>query len=86
MCPQLRNYLHTITWSVNPFQDGLTRLRDVTFRVYKDAGTTKIHLIGHMEEVTMPLANLLLTGRATRYIHNGTLVYDKDGELLVGTT
>ncbi|KAK2175226.1 hypothetical protein NP493_743g03004 [Ridgeia piscesae] len=57
-------------------------LSRTTQKVYKDAGTTKIHLIGHMEEVTMPLANLLLTGRATRYIHNGTLVYDKDGELL----
>ncbi|KAI0227954.1 Inactive ubiquitin carboxyl-terminal hydrolase MINDY-4B [Lamellibrachia satsuma] len=50
--------------------------------VYDDAGTTKLHLIGHMEEATVPLVNLLLTGRASKYIHNGTLVYDKDGEVL----
>ena len=40
-------------------------------------------LIGDNEECTRSLATLILTGRAVRYIHNGKIVYDKDGELLV---
>lgn len=40
-------------------------------------------LIGEMEECRSSLYNLVLTGTATPFFHNGTLVYDSDGKALV---
>lgn len=41
-------------------------------------------LIGDMEDCKASLFNLVLTGTATPYFHNGTLVYDSEGKALVG--
>ena len=35
------------------------------------------------EECTQAVINLLLGGRATPHLHNGTIVYDQDGNTLV---
>ena len=35
------------------------------------------------EECTINLINLLLSGRATKNLHNGNVIYDGDGKLLV---
>lgn len=40
-------------------------------------------LLGDMEECKMPLYNLLLTGLATPYVHNGSIFYDSHGQSLV---
>ena len=36
------------------------------------------------EECTINLINLLLTGRATKNLHNGNVHYDNEGKMLVG--
>ncbi|RUS85296.1 hypothetical protein EGW08_006943 [Elysia chlorotica] len=43
---------------------------------------SKIKLLSDMEDLSQALINLALTGRATPYIHNGELLYDKKGELM----
>ena len=40
-------------------------------------------LVSDNEELSQSLVNLLLTGRATPHLHNDTIIYDDDGELLV---
>ena len=44
-----------------------------------------LQLLGENEECTRTLCNLILTGRAVKYLHNGNVIYDKDGNLLVST-
>ena len=44
---------------------------------------SKAKLLSDMEDLSQALINLALTGRATPYIHNGELLYDKKGELMV---
>ncbi|KAL4220105.1 FAM188B2-like [Mactra antiquata] len=55
-------------------------------RIIEDAGITendeKFKLLTDNEECTTVLINLLLTGRAVPYYHNGNIIYDKDGHLL----
>ena len=43
----------------------------------------KDKLLTNNEECTMNLINLLLTGRATKNLHNGNIIFDGDGKLLV---
>ena len=40
-------------------------------------------LIGDMEDCRIPLFNLVLTGCAVPYFHNGAVYYDADGQSLV---
>ena len=40
-------------------------------------------LIGDMEECKIALFNLILTGLATPFFHNGEMHYDANGESLV---
>ena len=59
------------------------------FRVYDDMDVVmtddnKETLLTGNEECTINLINLLLTGRATKNLHNGNVIYDNDGKLLVG--
>lgn len=42
----------------------------------------KDKLLTNNEECTINLINLLLTGRATKNLHNGNIIYDADGKLL----
>lgn len=42
----------------------------------------KEKLLTDSEECTINLINLLLTGRATKNLHNGNIIYDADGKLL----
>lgn len=49
--------------------------------VYQDLGG-ECQLLSDYEEVTRPLVNLLLTGRASPYTHNGKIAFDELGELL----
>ena len=44
----------------------------------------KEKLLTDSEECTVNLINLLLTGRATKNLHNGNIIYDADGKHLVG--
>ena len=58
-------------------------------RVYDDMDVVmtednKETLLTGNEECTINLINLLLTGRATKYLHNGNVHYDNEGKMLVG--
>ena len=54
------------------------------FRVQEDHGRgTKVQLLEDNEEASLPLINLLLTGRAVRFLHNGDITFNEMGELLV---
>ena len=44
----------------------------------------KFKLLADNEECSIALVNLLLSGRAVPHYHNGNIIYDKDGNLLVG--
>ena len=44
---------------------------------------SKLKLLTDMEDADMSLINLVLTGRATPHLHNGDLLYDNQGEMLV---
>ena len=45
-----------------------------------------LQLLGENEECTRTLCNLILTGRAVKYLHNGNVIYDNYGNLLVSTS
>ncbi|XP_060582753.1 inactive ubiquitin carboxyl-terminal hydrolase MINDY-4B-like isoform X2 [Ruditapes philippinarum] len=54
-------------------------------RIYEDMGVSendKFKLLADNEECSIPLVNLLLSGRAVPHYHNGNIIYDKDGNLL----
>ncbi|XP_052235536.1 inactive ubiquitin carboxyl-terminal hydrolase MINDY-4B-like [Dreissena polymorpha] len=55
-------------------------------KIYEDMGIhenpDKVRLLADNEDCVPALINLLLTGRATQYYHNGNIIYDKDGHLL----
>ena len=40
-------------------------------------------LLGDMEDCKIPLFNLVLTGCAVPFFHNGSIYYDNDGQSLV---
>ena len=42
-----------------------------------------LQLLGDNEDCTVPLCNLILTGRAVKYLHNGNIIYNSDGNLIV---
>lgn len=54
----------------------------VTYRIEEDCGPDA-RLLTDSEECTQALINLLLTGHAVPYIHNGNMDYDEHGQLLV---
>ncbi|CAD5113966.1 DgyrCDS3129 [Dimorphilus gyrociliatus] len=57
-----------------------------TKNILKDAGTPEdgkwVQLLTDWEEVTCALINLLLTGKAALYMHNGLKFYDNSGKTL----
>ena len=44
----------------------------------------KEKLLTDNEECSQALINLLLTGQAVKYLHNGNMIYNNIGKLLVG--
>lgn len=58
-------------------------LLHLCFRVVKDMDGVKAQLIGPEEEGSICLVTLLITGRATPYLHNG-VVYVGDEDHYVG--
>ena len=55
-------------------------------RIREDMGITedsKGKLLTDMEDLTPSLLNLTITGRAVSHIHNGDMLYDAKGNLLV---
>lgn len=71
---------------VLPFID---KIKDIVYlfgSVLNDYGVdcdTELQLLSDYEECTQPLINLLLAGRATTLLDNGTKVYDDNGKALV---
>ncbi|ESO98944.1 hypothetical protein LOTGIDRAFT_75147, partial [Lottia gigantea] len=56
----------------------VTRIKqDMDVDINKD-----VQLLNDYEGCTIPSINLLLTGKAVQYVHNGDIIYDKRGELL----
>ena len=56
------------------------------FRIREDMGISqdsKEKLLTDMEDLTVSLLNLAITGRAVSHLHNGDLLYDLKGNLLV---
>jgi len=45
----------------------------------------KLKLLNDNEDTTPALIHLVITGRASHHYHNGNIIYDKDGHLLVRT-
>ncbi|KAK3602480.1 hypothetical protein CHS0354_022347 [Potamilus streckersoni] len=59
-------------------------------KVYEDMDTVpgenrKNKLLTDNEELTISLLNLILTGRAVKYLHNGNVVFDSSGQMLPKT-
>ena len=52
-------------------------------RVIDDCGGEDTQLVTDQEECSSALLHLLLTGKAVRYHHNGSVLYDDNGKLLV---
>jgi hypothetical protein len=44
----------------------------------------KEKLLTDNEECSQALINLMLTGQAVKYLHNGNMIYNNIGKLLVG--
>ena len=64
----------------------ITVMSSCPFRVREDMGITedsKDKLLTDMEDLTVSLMNLAITGRAVSHLHNGDLLYDLKGNLLV---
>lgn len=64
----------------------VTAMSSCPFRVREDMGITedsKDKLLTDMEDLTVSLMNLAITGRAVSHLHNGDLLYDLKGNLLV---
>jgi len=56
-------------------------------RIFEDLGITeehdKVRLMTDTEDCLPSLVNLALTGHASVHYHNGNIIYDRDGNLLV---
>ena len=60
----------------------------VCCRVCEDMEYTeenKLKLLNDNEDTTPALIHLVITGRASHHYHNGNIIYDKEGHLLVRT-
>lgn len=77
---------HCISTCKQMFSLFISILCNVSPRVLEDLGAAddgKVKLLTDNEECTPALIHLLTTGRAVRHYHNGNVIYDKDGHLLV---
>ena len=53
------------------------------FRIRQDYGSDDVQLLINSDECSPALINLLLTGKAVKYLHNGKVIYNLEGDLLV---